>query len=61
MKSLLKKHNIGHWGRYMADFIWCWKKGEATFFTRKSSEAQKVMNDGFLVIGKIIKPSILKF
>ena len=45
----------------MADFIWCWKKGEAKFFTRKSSEAQKVMNDGFLVIGKIIKPSILKF
>ncbi len=53
--------NIGHWGRNMADFIWCWKKGEATFFTRRSSEAQKVMNDGFLVIGKIIKPSILKF
>jgi hypothetical protein len=45
----------------MNDYIWYWKKGDTTFFTRKSSEAEKVMRNGHLVMGKKVKPSILKF
>ena len=45
----------------MEDFIWYWTKGDTKFFTRKSSDAEKAMRDGVLVMGKKCKPSIMRF
>jgi hypothetical protein len=49
------------WGRIMSDFIWYWTKGKTTFYTRNTSEAEKMMKNGYLVFGKKLKPSFLKF
>ena len=45
----------------MTEFMWYWTKGDMTFYTRKASEAEKVMKDGHLVLGKKLKPSIMRF
>jgi len=48
-------------GDKMNDFIWHWTNGNTKVFTRKSSVAEQAMKEGKLVIGKKIKPHILKY
>lgn len=45
----------------MTEFMWYWTKGKTTFYTKKISEAEKVMKDGYVVFGKKMKPSIMRF
>jgi len=45
----------------MEDYIWYWIKGETKFYTRRESEAEKAMRDGILVMGKKLKPTIMRF
>jgi hypothetical protein len=48
-------------GEKMSDFIWYWTKGNSRFFTRNTQIAEKAMKDGILVMGRKVKPNILKF
>lgn len=45
----------------MTQFIWHWTKGNSKIYTKKSDLAEKAIKDGFLVIGKKIKPNIIKY
>ena len=45
----------------MAEFIWYWSKGNSKIFTRKSEIAEKAMKDGKLVLGKKVKPNVVKY
>jgi hypothetical protein len=45
----------------MNEYIWYWTKGNTKFFTRNPSEAEKVMKDGVLVLGKRVKPLISRY
>lgn len=45
----------------MEDFVWHWTKGSAKVFTRDSSVAEEAMRRGMLVIGKQLKPRIMKY
>ena len=45
----------------MNDYIWYWRKGDTKFYTRQSVEAEKAMRNGVLVMGKKLKPAIIKF
>jgi len=45
----------------MSEFIWYWTKGNSKVFTKKTEVAERAMKDGMLVMGRKIKPSILKF
>ena len=48
-------------GEKMTDFIWYWTKGNSRFFTRNTQVAEKAMRDGILVMGRKIRPNIIKF
>ena len=45
----------------MTDFMWYWTKGNSRFFTRNVKAAEKAMKDGILIMGKKVKPNIIKF
>ena len=45
----------------MTEFIWHWTKGDSKVFTKNTDVAEKAMKDGLLVIGKRIKPIIIKY
>lgn len=45
----------------MTEFIWYWTKGNSRFFTRNTKIAEKAMKDGILVLGRRVKPNIIKF
>ena len=45
----------------MEDYLWYWMKGDTKFYTRKESDAEKAMKEGILVMGKKLKPSIMKY
>jgi len=45
----------------MTQLIWHWSKGNSKIFTKKKDIAEKAMKEGFLVIGKKIKPNIIKY
>jgi len=48
-------------GEKMTDFIWYWTKGNSRFFTRNTQIAEKAMKQGILVMGRKIRPNIIKF
>ena len=48
-------------GEKMTEFIWYWTKGNSKVFTRKTEVAEEAMRDGKLVLGKRLKPSIIKY
>jgi len=48
-------------GEKMTDFMWYWTKGNSRFFTRNVKAAEKAMKDGILVMGRKVKPNIIKF
>jgi hypothetical protein len=48
-------------GEKMADFMWYWTKGNSRFFTRNTQIAEKAMKEGILVMGRKVKPNIIKF
>lgn len=60
-KSRTIQGTLNPWGRKMSDYIWYWTKGDTKFYTRRSSDAEKAMRAGVLVMGKRLKPSIMKF
>jgi hypothetical protein len=45
----------------MTEFIWHWTKGDSKIFTKNTDVAERAMNEGLLVIGKRIKPNIIKY
>jgi len=45
----------------MTDFIWYWTKGNSRFFTKNTQIAEKAMKKGILVMGRKIRPNIIKF
>ena len=45
----------------MDDFIWHWTKGNTKVFTRDSTVAEKAMRNGMLVIGKKLRPRIMRY
>ena len=49
------------WGREMKEVIWHWTKGDSKIYTRKIDVAEKAMKEGILVVGKKIKPHIIKY
>jgi len=48
-------------GREMSDFIWYWNKGNKKVFTKNTEVAEKAMRDGIFVMGKKIKPNIIRY
>jgi len=48
-------------GENMTEFIWHWKIGNTKFYTRETDVAEKAMKDGKLVMGKKLKPNIIKY
>jgi len=45
----------------MSEFIWYWNKGNKKVFTKNTEVAEKAMKDGIFVMGKKIKPNIIKY
>jgi len=45
----------------MSEFIWYWNKGNKKVFTRNTKVAEKAMKDGIFVMGKRIKPNIIRY
>jgi len=45
----------------MSEFIWYWNKGNRKIYTRNTKIAEEAMKEGVLVIGKKIKPNIVKY
>ena len=54
-------HIVNSRGREMSDFIWYWNKGNKKVFTRNSEVAERAMKDGSFVMGKKIRPNIVKY
>jgi hypothetical protein len=48
-------------GEKMTEFIWYWTRGNSKIFTRKTEVAEEAMKDGKLVLGKKLKPNIIKY
>ena len=45
----------------MTEYMWFWTKGNSKVFTKNTEIAERAMKDGMLVMGRKIKPNILKF
>jgi hypothetical protein len=45
----------------MTEFIWHWTKGDSKVFTKNIDVAERAMKEGLFVIGKRIKPNIIKY
>ena len=45
----------------MSEFIWYWTQGSTKIYTKNTEVAEKAMKEGMLVMGRKIKPSILKY
>ena len=45
----------------MSEYMWFWTKGNSKVFTKNTEIAERAMKDGMLVMGRKIKPNILKF
>ncbi len=45
----------------MSDFIWYWSKGNSKVYTKDTDEAERAMKKGILVMGKKIRPNIIKY
>ncbi|RLF36394.1 MAG: hypothetical protein DRM99_02875, partial [Thermoplasmata archaeon] len=48
-------------GERKLEFIWYWTKGDSRVYTRKTEIAERAMKEGKLVMGKRVKPSIIKY
>jgi hypothetical protein len=45
----------------MSEFVWYWTKGNRKVYTKNTEIAEKAMKEGMLVMGKRIKPSIIRY
>jgi hypothetical protein len=45
----------------MTEFIWYWNIGNSKVYTRKTEVAEEAMKNGILVLGKRVKPNIIKY
>jgi hypothetical protein len=45
----------------MSEFIWHWTNGSNKIYTRKIDVAEKAMQDGMLVIGKKLRPRVIRY
>ena len=45
----------------MSEFVWYWTKGNNKIYTRNTDVAEKAMKEGMLVMGRKVRPSILRF
>jgi len=45
----------------MVEFIWHWTKGDSKIYTRRTEVAERAMREGMIVIGKKVKPHIIKY
>ena len=45
----------------MYEFIWHWTKGNKKIYTRRADVAEKAMKDGMLVMGRRVKPTVIKY
>ena len=45
----------------MSDYIWYWTKGNSKVYTKNAEVAEKAMKEGMLIMGKKIKPTIIKY
>ena len=61
MEKCLSTKKFVFKGEKMTDFIWYWTKGNSRFFTRNTQIAEKAMKQGILVMGRKVKPNIIKF
>jgi len=48
-------------GEIMTEFIWYWTKGNSKVYTRQTEVAEEAMKNGLLVLGKRVKPNIIKY
>jgi len=48
-------------GERKLEFIWYWTKGDSRVYTRKTEIAERAMKEGKLVMGKRVKPNIIKY
>ena len=48
-------------GEKMTEFIWYWTKGNSKVFTRNTKVAEEALKKGKLVLGKKIRPNVIKF
>jgi len=45
----------------MTEYMWFWTRGNSKVFTKNTELAERAMKDGMLVMGRKIRPRILKF
>jgi hypothetical protein len=45
----------------MSEYIWYWTKGNSKVYTKNTEVAEKAMKEGMLIMGKRVKPSIIKY
>lgn len=45
----------------MSEYIWYWKRGNSKVYTKKTDVAEKAMKDGMLVMGRRVKPTVIKY
>ena len=45
----------------MSEYIWYWTKGNSKVYTKNTDVAEKAMKEGMLIMGKRVKPSIIKY
>jgi len=45
----------------MSEYIWHWTNGNSKVYTKNTEVAEKAMKEGMLVMGKRVKPNIIRY
>ena len=45
----------------MSEIVWYWTKGNSKIFTRNTEAAEEAMKKGMLIMGKKVKPNIVRY
>jgi hypothetical protein len=45
----------------MSEIVWYWTKGNSKIFTKNTEVAEEAMKNGMLIMGKKVKPNIVKY
>jgi len=45
----------------MSEIIWHWTKGNSKIYTKNTEAAEEAMKNGMLIIGKKVRPNIIKY
>jgi len=45
----------------MSEIVWYWTKGNSKIFTRNTEAAEEAMKEGMLIMGKKVKPNIVRY